>query len=178
MRLLRFRGGRGGPTLDPEHEATIEQRMSVRTVLGLIRRSIGSFDPAYLPRFARRLDPPPGRCLLAVKGWFAHGRGSMQRDPWVAVEVWCDGKLVGVLSQGLGRAGQLVAPLAVGAHLVKFVGFGAKLDTGTLLREFRVGCRERNIHYIAFVPPRPNPIARKPKPRARWFYSSWVPGRE
>lgn len=95
-------------------QATIEQRMSMRTALGLIRRSFGSYDPAYVPRFVRRLDPPRGRCLLAVKGWFAHGRGSMQREPWLAVEVWCDGKLVGVLSQGLGRASQPVAPLTLG----------------------------------------------------------------
>lgn len=116
--------------------------ISVSTVPGIIRRSIGSYDPTYVPRFVRRLDPPPGRCLLAVKGWFAHGRFSMQRDPWLAVEVWCDDKLVGVLTEGLGRASQLVAPLTVGPHLVKFLGVGAKPGTPTLLHESRVGCRD------------------------------------
>lgn len=151
--------------------------VSVSMVPAVIRGSIGSYDPTYIPRFVRRLDPPPRRCLLAVKGWFVHSSHSMQRDPWLLVEVWCDGKFLGVLTQGFGRSSRLVTPLTVGTHLVKFVGSGTKRDTPTLLREFRVRCREDTIHYIAFVPPRPNPFARKPKPRARWFSSSWEPGR-
>ena len=107
--------------------------VSVSTILALIRGSIGSYDPTYIPRFVRQLDPPPRRCLLAVKGWFAHSSYSMQRDPWLVVVVWCDGKRVGVLTQGFGRSSRLVAPLTVGTHLVKFVGYGTKRDTPTLL---------------------------------------------
>ena len=150
--------------------------IAVRRALQFIRAAVGSYDPTYLPRSVRRLNPPIGQCFLAVKGWFGHGRFGFQREPWDFVQVWCDGKLAGSVMQGIGRASRLVTSLDVGPHTITLVGFGIENDTSAVLHEDRIWCGHREVHYIAFVPPRPNPFARTPSVRARWFSSSWGPG--
>lgn len=148
----------------------------MRQVLQFIRAAVGSYDPTYLPRFVRRLNPPIGQCFLAVKGWFGHGRFGFQRQPWDFVQVWCDGNLAGSVMQGVGRASSLVTFLGAGLHTVTLVGFGIDNDTSAVLQEVQILCGDREVHYIAFVPPRPNPFVRTPTMRARWFSSSWGPG--
>jgi hypothetical protein len=149
-------------------------RIAVRRVSHLARAAFGFYDPAYVPGGVLGLVPPKRSGLLVIKGWFRHGLFSFQRDPWQLVEVWCDGRFVGSLTQGIGNRTRVVAPLRAGSHTVEVFGVTLRLREKTLLhrREFEV--KPGEVVYLSFVPPRANPVIRTPTRDARWHFASWT----
>lgn len=140
----------------------------------LVGAAFGVYDPAYVPHGIRRLVPPKQSGLLVVKGWFRHGLFSFQRDPWKLVEVFCDARFVGSLAQGIGSLTRVVSSLGVGSHDVEVFGVTLSRDERTHLHRQRFDIKPGDVVYISFVPPRPNPFIRTPKPEGRWHVSSWT----
>lgn len=146
-------------------------------VLGRVLRalggSLGFYEPTYIPQFATRLQPPPGRALVVVKGWFAHGRFGFQRAPWEVVTVLAGKRLLGVMTEGHGRRSRVIAPVSPGVLDLRIEGQAFRGGSSTLLREESTHLAVGEVLYIAFVPPRPNPFVRRAKPSARWFSTRW-----
>lgn len=146
----------------------------MRRILHLARAAFGFYDPTYVPRRVSRLAPPASWGLLVIKGWFRHGLFSFQRDPWQLVEVWCDGRFVGSLTQGFGSRTRVVAPLRVGSHTVEVFGVTLRPRERTPLNRRHIRVKAGEVAYLSFVPPRPNPIIRTPAREGRWHLSSWT----
>jgi hypothetical protein len=129
-----------------------------------IRTPLLNVLPAKL---ARRLKDRAGASALLVKGWFHRGPLVSATEGWWTVVLCCDGTYVSTLGQGGTRASSCWCDLEPGRHRLEFVGSGRSGDE-VLLHEEHFEVTAGQVFYLAFLPPAPNRVRRKPNLRSKW----------
>lgn len=89
------------------------------------------------------------------------------------MEVSCDGTVVGALHEGVASASRLILPMTCEPHVLEVAGRDVTSGERTVVFDIAVKPEINSVTYIAFVPPRPNPFARRRNSSARWFITSW-----